>query len=150
MAREWSNRSLKILAVKVTNIPLKSAAGETLSQDKFLLVTVEISNTASLPGPNSSFLYMTLRGVAGASGRTHASLSDSDRKFYNRINFGQGVHPAGSVFRSAALGPGKKVRDILVFELPTPSKGPYRIEAPLGNLGGVGAATWEIPESAMR
>jgi len=48
------------------------------------------------------------------------------------------------------LAGSESVRDILIFERPVEGAGPYRLELPLRNLGGVGAACWEIPESALR
>ena len=72
------------------------------------------------------------------------------KRFYKRIDFGPDTYPAGGVARSAPLAPGGSVRDILIFERPSETTGPYRLELPLGNLGGVGLAAWEIPESALR
>ena len=148
MGRQWDDRTLKVLAVKIANVPLTSVTGNSRSQDKFLMVAVEASNTSALP--DRKFTYKTLRGVPASSGRTYASLSDSKGKFYGRINFGPDKYPAGGVHRSAPLAGGRSIRDILIFERPTEPAGPYRLDLPLGNLGGVGVVSWEIPESALR
>jgi hypothetical protein len=148
MAREWDDRALKVLAVKIDNVPLRSVTGNRRSQDKFLMVAVEASNTSALE--DRKLIYLTLRGVPAVSDRTYASLSDSKGKFYGRISFGSDTYPAGGVDRSAPLAPGTSVRDILIFQRPTETAGPYRLELPLRNLSGVGVACWEIPESALR
>ena len=148
MARQWDDRSLKVLAVKVDRVPLRSVTGDSRSEDKFLMVTIEASNTSE--SEDRRFIYMTLRGIPAARDRTYASLSDSKGRFYKRVDFGLDTHPAGGVARSAPLTPGDSVRDILIFERPAGSEGPYRLELPLGNLGGTGLAGWEIPESALR
>jgi len=148
MARQWDDRSLRVLAVKIDNVPLRSVTGNRRSQDKFLMVAVEASNTSALE--DRKLIYLTLRGVPAVSDRTYASLSDSKGKFYGRISFGPDTYPAGGVDRSAPLAPGTSVRDILIFQRPTETAGPYHLELPLRNLGGVGVARWEIPESALR
>jgi len=148
MGREWDDRTLKVLAVKIDTVPLRSVTGNRRSQDKFLMVAVEASNNSALP--DRKITYITLRGVPSSTDRTYASLSDSKGKFYGRINFGPDTYPGGGVHRSAPLAPGRSVRDILIFERPAEGVGPYRLELPLRNLGGVGVACWEIPESALR
>jgi hypothetical protein len=148
MARQWDDRALKVIAVKIDNVPLKSVTGNSRSQDKFLMVAVEATNTS--PSEDRKITYITLRGVDSTGDRTHASLSDSNGKFYGRINFGPDTYPAGGVHRSAPLAPGKSIRDILIFQRPPEGAGPYRLELPLGNLGGSDVASWEIPESALR
>lgn len=148
MAREWDDRSLKVLAVKIDNVPLKSPTGNRRSEEKFLMIAIEASNTAALP--DRKLTYITLRSTGAAGDRAFASLRDSNGKTYNRINFGPDMYPAAGVARSATVAPGSPIRDILIFERPTEAAGPYRLELPLGNLGGLGAACWEIPESALR
>ena len=148
MGRQWDDRSLTVLAVKIDNVPLTSVTGESHSEDKFLMVAVEASNTSALP--ERKITYITLRGVSSSRDRTFASLSDSTGNIYKRIDFGPDTHPVGGVARSAPLAGGKSVRDILIFERPSEGEGPYRLELPLGNLGGIGTARWEIPESALR
>ncbi len=148
MARQWDDRALKVLAVKIDNVPLRSVTGNRRSQDKFLMVAVEASNTSAIE--DRKLIYLTLRGVPGGRDRTHASFSDSKGKFYGRISFGTDTYPTGGVDRSAPLAPGASVRDILIFQRPTETAGPYRLELPLRNLGGGGVARWEIPESAVR
>jgi len=148
MGRQWDDRTLKVLAVKIANVPLTSVTGNSRSQDKFLMVAIEASNTSALP--DRTITYKTLRGVPASRDRTYASLSDSKGKFYGRISFGPDTYPAGGVHRSAPLAGGRSIRDILIFERPTEPAGPYRLDLPLGNLGGVGVVSWEIPESALR
>jgi len=148
MGRQWDDRSLTVLAVKIDNVPLTSVTGESHSEDKFLMVAVEASNTSALP--ERKITYITLRGVSSSRDRTFASLSDSTGNIYKRIDFGPDTHPVGGVARSAPLAGGNSVRDFLIFQRPTEGAGPYRLELPLRNLGGVGVACWEIPESALR
>ena len=148
MGRQWDDRTLKVIAVKIDTVPLKSVTGDSRSQDKFLTIVVEASNTSAFA--DREITYTTLRGVSSSRDRTYASLSDSKGKFYKRISFGPETHPSGGVHRSAPLAGSESVRDILIFERPVEGAGPYRLELPLRNLGGVGAACWEIPESALR
>ncbi|MDP6636208.1 MAG: hypothetical protein QGG42_15015 [Phycisphaerae bacterium] len=150
VGRQWDDRSLKVLAVKIDYVPLSSVTGNKRSQDKFLMISIEASNTSTRPDQYRQITYITLRGDASSRERTFASLSDANDIFYNRVDFGPDTHPSGGVALSAPLGPGKTIRDILIFELPDASAGPYRLELPLRNLGGVGLAAWEIPESALR
>ena len=150
LARQWNNRSLKVLAARIDTIALTSVTGNRRSQDKFLIITIEAANTASRPDQYQQLTYITLRGNPASRARTFASLSDAGKRFYRRVNFGADVYPTGGVSGSAPLGPGKSVRDILVFERPAGATGPYRLELPLGNLGGAGSAVWQIPESALR
>ena len=148
MAHQWDDRTLKLVAMKVDNVTLKSVTGDSRSQDKFLMITIEASNTSATPGRNIT--YTTLRGETSATARTYASLSDSTGKFYNRVDFGPNTYPTGSVAKSVTIPPGRAIGDILLFERPDQSAGPYRLDLPLGNLGGVGVATWEIPAEAIR
>ena len=148
MGHQWDDRALKVLSVKIDKVPLRSVTGDSRSEDEFLMITVEAANTSALPG--RQFTYTTLRGVDSTGDRTYASLSDSKGNIYKRIDFGPDTYPAGGVARSAPLAAGGSVRDILIFERPTRAAGPYRLELPLGNLGGVALAIWEIPESALR
>jgi hypothetical protein len=146
--RQWDNRTLKVIAVKIDNIPLRTVTGESASQDKFLMITIEASNTSAVPSRRIS--YNTLRGSASSTVRNYASLSNAQDVFYRRVDFGPDTYPALGIARSTALDPGQTVRDVLVFERPPTSAGPYRLELPLGNLGGEGVASWTIPESALR
>ncbi len=150
MARQWNDRSLKVLAARIDTIQLTSVTGDRRSQDKFLIITIEASNTLSRPDRYQQLTYMTLRGNPEARDRTYASLSDSNKRYYRRVDFGLDVFPKGGVSGSTRLPPGGSVRDILVFERPARNTGPYRLELPLGNLGGSGTATWEIPQAALR
>jgi hypothetical protein len=150
MARQWDNRSLKVLAARIDTIELTSVTGDRRSKDKFLIIVIEASNTLSRPDQYQQLTYLTLRGNPAARDRTYASLSDSNKRFYRRVDFGLDVFPKGGVSGSTRLPPGGSVRDILVFERPARAAGPYQLQLPLGNLGGTGTATWSIPQAALR
>lgn len=144
-----NNRTLKVLSVRVGKVSLKDVMdGDTESEKEFLMVDVEISNTST----DKKFTYSTLRGGDFSSllGLDFASLSDSKKNVYKRVGFGFTTQIANAVKDSTSLYPGKSVRDILVFEPPVKGTGPYRLELPLGNLGGKGLVICEIPESALK
>lgn len=149
MARIWDDRELKVLAAKIDHVPLRTANGASRSRDKFFMIAIRATNTSANTTRDRNMTYVTLRGVRSAQ-RTHATLRDSNGKFYRRINFAPNIYPTGGVPASKTLLPGGSLKDYLIFERPTRPAGPYHLELPLSNLGGTGVATWEIPQSALR
>jgi hypothetical protein len=103
--------------------PAPENADITNSQDKFLLIKIEIRNTGDRP-----LTYHTFALPFGPSGReTYASLSFG-QKMLTLVNFGD-LEPQG-LTRTAQVPPGKSVTDVLVF-LPIPELDARSSETPL-------------------
>jgi len=104
--------------------PAAAGAEPVNSQDKFLIIRLEIRNTSS----DKALTYHTFALPFGPANReTYASLA-LGRKMLTLVNFGE-QEPIG-LRRSAEIPPGKTVKDVLVF-LAVPELDAKTMEMPL-------------------
>lgn len=119
--------------------PAPAGVDPVNSQDKFLIIRLEIRNTSS----DKPLAYHSFALPFGPAGReTYASLA-LGRKMLTLVNFGE-QEPIG-LTRTAAIGPGKTVNDVLVFlpvpELEAKTMGtPLKLTLPAEQVGAAGKA----------
>jgi hypothetical protein len=117
--------------------PAPAGAETSNSQDKFLIIRLEIRNTSS----DQTLTYHTFAFPFGPAGReTYASLA-LGRKMLTLVNFGE-QEPVG-LTRKAEIPPGKTISDVLVFlpvaELDAKTMGiPLKLTLPPEQLGVTG------------
>ena len=109
---------IKVLATHLDYVPLGPStehgpapenAETNNSQDKFLILKLEIRNTST----DKPLTYHTFAFPFGSAGReTYASLAFG-KKMITLVNFGD-QEPIG-LMRKAQIPPGKSITDVLVF-----------------------------------
>jgi hypothetical protein len=120
--------------------PAPAGAEVANSQDKFLIIRLEIRNTSA----DKPVSYHTFALPFGPAGReTYASLA-LGRKMLTLVNFGE-QEPVG-LTRAVEIAPGKAVNDVLVFMAVPELAGkgaagtPLKLTLPAEQLGVVGKA----------
>jgi hypothetical protein len=118
--------------------PAPAGAEVANSQDKFLIIRLEIRNTSA----DKPLSYHTFALPFGPAGReTYASLA-MGRKMLTLVNFGE-QEPVG-LTRAAEIGPGKVISDVLVFMAVPELEGkgaagtPLKLTLPAEQLGVTG------------
>jgi hypothetical protein len=127
------------LGPSTENGPAPTNVDPVNSQDKFLIVTLNVRNASQ----DRPLTYHTFAFPFGpANSQTYASLG-LGRKMLTLVNFGE-QEPVG-LSRTAAIPPGKSITDVLVF-LPIPDldavsvESPLRLTLPPQQLGAAGKA----------
>jgi len=116
----------------------------TTSKDNLLSIQLQLTNESR----DKKAEYRTWRGERMFS-RDYATLKDNFGNNYKRISFGFSTEIVGSI-ESDSVYPGKKINDVLVFEMPVPTVEYLKLELPASNFGGVGMLRLKIPRSMIQ
>jgi hypothetical protein len=129
--------------VYVKQVELKTAKGEVISEEKYLVIYLRLINATG-----SSRIVYNSWGRSGASGSHTPRLWDSRGKVYRPADLGSGVQVARQLRRSVLL-PGKPLADVLVFEAPAEGVDYLRLELPASAFEGAGKLRLQIPASMI-
>lgn len=131
---------VRIRSAAVSKVSLKTLSGPSQSEEKLLIVTVEISNQH----PTRKFSYNTWNEKSRSFSQQRAEARDENGNVYNHCSFGIGSDVVGAVYGSESVYPGKVLTDVLVFEAPTENCQTLLLSLPTENIGGSGTVKLKI------
>lgn len=140
------------VAIKVTSVLVGKVAGRSLgetteSEKDLLQIRLEITNQSEA----KKLDYETWAGREfSILNNDVATLRDDAGNEYKRVTFGFGSDIDGRVKSNESIYPGKKLSDLLVFEVPVEQAEWLFLDLPAKNFSGTGVVRFKIPKSMVK
>lgn len=135
---------LRITSMAVEPVALKVNGRPTTSDDAFLVIRVQISNT----GTSRKLDYQSWADGPSGPSRHAPTLKDSAGRVYKQRTFAQAA-VAGQAL-NGFIFPRKALDDAIVFYPPTGRFEYLRLELPLSAVGGEGQVRLQVPKSMVK
>ena len=133
-----------ISEVFIDYVTVESLRSQSQSQKPLFQIRISLRNI----GQNRKIEYSGWSESGSSFSTEYARLSDNFDNRYKRINFGFSADVVGQV-DNESIYPGKKVTDLLIFELPLDTVEYLQLELPANAFGGEGFIRFQIPRSMM-
>lgn len=144
---ELDNIRIRLLSVRVGQVPLQHIVDGMVSQSpgSYLSVEIEVTNL----DPDASVDYITWAGSELSLGSDMADLRDDHDQPLQRVVFTAAVRPRGRLDQWT-IGPNLAMTDVLVFKTPQGDPAFLRLELPGRNIGLNVPIRFQIPVSFIQ